>query len=453
MAFPACGSTPPSPPTINPPGAERINGSERVAWNQDAADAGELAAIGYVMYVDGQRTILGSATCDTTTEVAGFPCRSPLPPLTPGAHTLELASFVNDGGSTLESAKSPALAVIVTPASGIAAPAPIDTIFSTSDRVSLRMTTVATGLDDPTDLAILPDGRIAIVERAGRVRWVRDNDVTDAPLQLDDVASGAGDGVLGAAIDPEFDRTHAFFIIYIAAARGGRTFRVIRLRELNGTLADAVAVFEGGAPSSRPAAVVRFGPDGKLYLALDDGGVPQSAGSLSSLAGKVLRLNIDGTTPVDQAAGTPTFSLPYRSPAGLDWQAGSDLLWIADAVRPRTTVFSAVRSADPLRQRATTVFRYVPAPSLSAAGMIFYNGPVAGLAGNLLVAGGDSGQIRRLRFDPRTPGRVASGEDLLPESIGNVQSIAAARDGTVYFTSAGMLLAIRPTDAAASRRQ
>src|SRR5262252_5651783 len=109
----ACGGSTPSPPVVNPPtGGETINGNERIGWNQPAADAVELATIRYAIYVDGTRTDAAGVTCATSATAAGFACTARLPPLTPGAHSLQLASFVDDGG-VLESARSAALPVTV----------------------------------------------------------------------------------------------------------------------------------------------------------------------------------------------------------------------------------------------------------------------------------------------------------------------------------------------------
>ena len=67
LAAIACGRSSPAPPVVTPPsGNETINGTERIGWDQRAADTVELAAIGYVLYVDGTRTPLTAVTCATS---------------------------------------------------------------------------------------------------------------------------------------------------------------------------------------------------------------------------------------------------------------------------------------------------------------------------------------------------------------------------------------------------
>ena len=116
MMIVACGgTTAPAPPVIDTPaGTLTINGTERLGWDQRAADVVELATISYALYVDGTRGVLTGAACEQAIGAAGFACSARLPALSPGSHSLELASFVTDG-SLLESPRSGALRVTVVP--------------------------------------------------------------------------------------------------------------------------------------------------------------------------------------------------------------------------------------------------------------------------------------------------------------------------------------------------
>jgi len=119
-----CRGNPPEPPVVTPPsGSETINGSERIGWEQRAGDPIELAAIRYAVYVDGARSELTGVSCATTATATGYACTARLPPMSAGNHSLEIASFIQDGG-TFESARSAALRVTVTAASAAAVPSP-----------------------------------------------------------------------------------------------------------------------------------------------------------------------------------------------------------------------------------------------------------------------------------------------------------------------------------------
>jgi hypothetical protein len=117
LALGACeDKAPPRPQVVEPAGGSgTLNGTERIGWDQPAVDASELAKLRYVVYVDGTRTPLDNVACvsspTTTSPVVAFACATGLPTLPPGAHTLELATVLDNG--TRESARSAPLHVTV----------------------------------------------------------------------------------------------------------------------------------------------------------------------------------------------------------------------------------------------------------------------------------------------------------------------------------------------------
>ena len=97
----ACGK-PPNSPTDT----EQITGTERFGWDQPAADAGELATFRYAIYVDESRSEAADVTCASAPTNGRFACTSQLPAMSTGTHSLQVASFTNDGGAVRESARS-----------------------------------------------------------------------------------------------------------------------------------------------------------------------------------------------------------------------------------------------------------------------------------------------------------------------------------------------------------
>lgn len=92
-------TTPPTTPTPDPPGTTRVTANDVLGWSQPALNTADLARFQYVVYIDGTRTALAGATCNTSAAPpAGFECTAPMPPLSNGQHTLEVASFVTEGG-------------------------------------------------------------------------------------------------------------------------------------------------------------------------------------------------------------------------------------------------------------------------------------------------------------------------------------------------------------------
>lgn len=447
-ALAGCGKSTPPTPTPGPvaPG-ERITGTERIGWDQQTSDSVELVSVRYVMYVDGARTELGDASCAAASGATVFACSARLPAMSAGAHRLELASYILDGTAVLESARSIALQVTVgssTTTNSITSDWR-GRVVTTTDHVRLRVDVVTGELDEPTDIAFTPDGRVLVAERAGRVRVVRDGRlVPDAAMELTNVATTGDQGLLAVAIDPEFDRTHAVYLLFTAAsARGSTAFTVARFREAQDTLADPIVLIdEVPADGDRAAGSLRFGPDGKLYVAIDDGGESRRSADRASFNGKILRLNPNGTTPDDQAGATPVYAFDHRSPRGLDWNPVGGTLWIADDEGRGTTRLSVVADSHTSPKRATERTAHLFPQMAGVHSLAFYRGGrVPAFRGDLLVA--LDGGLLRLRVDPDPATRVASTERLL-EGLEGIRAVAVSPDGTIYFCTAGELATLTP---------
>ena len=170
--FAACDKNDPEVPDPgNPSGEIQVAPGDRLGWTQPAPDAADINTLQFALYVDGARTTLASATCARAG--ADFECSAALPALSPGSHTLELASFVVDGSVTAESPRSPALRVVAVAVRG-AASMSTSLAVVTAEQSQLTLSLVTDQLRLPSDLVFPPDGSILIAERGGTVRAVRD---------------------------------------------------------------------------------------------------------------------------------------------------------------------------------------------------------------------------------------------------------------------------------------
>ena len=442
----ACDTaTPPVPPIVDSPTAnETITGTERVGWDQRATDAVELATIRYAIYVDGARSELAGVSCASSLTSAGFACSARLPALSAGSHALQFASFVNDG-SVLESARSATLSVTVVTSAQANAPLRPGgagttawsnvAVADATGRVKLGVELVADGLDEPADLAVLPDRRLLVAERGGRIRVVRDGRLLPtAAWSTAETPAGRGH-MVALAIDPGFDRTRFVFAIDSSPTRaGGRAFSVVRFREVSDTLADRIVLLDGvRASASDASASLRFAPDGTLYAAFDDGGDARRAGDLASPNGKVLRLNADGSTPRDQAG--PVYSYAYHSPRGLDWDPASGALWVADRLDDGSGRLLTVVPEQGSRAGETRgVVRETHAlpPTTPPSSIAFYRGPMfPAFAGSLLVASDEGRHLLRISG--------GATERLLQDQVGGVRAVAIGPEGAIYFATANSI--------------
>jgi glucose/arabinose dehydrogenase len=433
LAAAACGDS--RPPTPSPPGNgnETITGRERIGWDQPASSPAELATFRYALYVDGTRFEVAGTTCAPAASAGGFACSGALPTMAPGAHTLELAAFYDSDG-ILESAKSAPLRVTVTGATSPVDATPLQPGdgITTSDSVRLTADLLVSGLEDLVDVAVAPDGRLVIAERTGRVRIVSGDVVADAMPVTEGSPDRLDGGLLSLTLDPNFSRSGHVFVVRTA----GDVFRLIRYRLADGRLIDRMAVIRDVPASADPSAAARFGPDGKLYVAFDDGGSRDASARLSEWTGKILRLNPDGRTPDDQPAASPVFWAGLRSPRGLDWTTDEGTLWIAEQGADGLERIRALVTGAERPRRAVQRASYVLPQPLGARGLAFYRGEeIRQFAGDLFIAARDAAYLLRVRFDPSDPLRAMSSERLLEGRIGEVRAVAVA-GGALYVASA-----------------
>jgi glucose/arabinose dehydrogenase len=439
----ACNRTPstPPPPSTGTSPPDTITGNERFGWDQRAADAVELATFRYAIYVDGTRAELTGATCATTSTNGTFACSAPLPTLTRGAHTLELASFIVDG-STFESPRSSALRITVgiTAPSGDQTPTRISAGDAGTPGDPFSVELVINNVDRPRDLAFAPDGRLFVVEATGSIRIVHRDGAVTADVLAGSRRSGdaADDRTLAVAIDPQFERTHFVYTLSASQPRDSddsdAVFTVARFREANDTLAErAVILGDVRATTPHPAGSLRFGADGKLFVAFDDGADPAAIDDLASYNGKILRLNSNGTTPDDQAAASPLYASAYRSPRGFDWDPESGMLWVVDAVDGEDARIAAVAAAPGARKRGVTrTTLRLPADS-RPAGIAAYRGDrLPSFQHSLLVPSVEGQHLLRIRLDPADATRILGVDRLLQNRFGAVRAVVMGPDGAVY---------------------
>jgi glucose/arabinose dehydrogenase len=205
-----------------------------------------------------------------------------------------------------------------TATSSAEAPSPGDTEEDTPLAVSL-----AQGLEIPWALDFLPDGRIILTERPGRIRlYDPEQGLLPEPLlTITEVAHRGEGGLLGIAVHPDFTENGFVYVYHTYEEGNGLLNRVVRFIMEDSSLANERAIIDGipGA-SNHDGGRIKFGSDGLLYIATGDAAIPESAQDKNSLAGKILRLMDDGSIPPDNPfTDSPVYSYGHRNPQGLAW--------------------------------------------------------------------------------------------------------------------------------------
>ncbi|WP_072690776.1 PQQ-dependent sugar dehydrogenase [Rhodococcus marinonascens] len=189
-------------------------------------------------------------------------------------------------------------------------------------------TVIAEDLEVPWGIAFLPDGTALIAERdSGKIRRLQANgevsDIGDVP----GVVARGESGLLGLAVSPTYVTDQTIYA-YLTTADDNRVV-ALRFDETGLGAPDpiltgipAAAIHDGGR--------IVFGPDGALYAATGEAGDKPLAQDLSSLGGKILRINADGSIPADNPfPGSPVWSLGHRNVQGLAWD-DAGRLWATE---------------------------------------------------------------------------------------------------------------------------
>ena len=433
----ACGSSRPSPPSTGGSNGSpvSITGRERIGWDQPAGDADLLGSLRFAIYVDNVRNEMTDASCSSALGASGFPCSGQLPPMTSGAHTLQIAAFSGSGDDVVEGDRSSPLQVIVSATASTATAAQTEfrsgDTDPTRDGVRLRIDKLAEQLDRPADAAFAPDGRLFIAER-GQVRVLSGGVLQDTAalsLAVDDPSQR----LLSIAFDPDFQRTRFVFVLQTIDSPDGPIVLLARYRELRGALGQRAVIFQSAVEGDRePSGMLRFGPDGRLYIVIGS----------SEGTGKLFRLNSDGTTPRDQTGTTPAVAGGVTIAQGLAWDPRVPVLWIVDNDSTSGHLSGVSMSEPPVRAivRARTEL-----PSGSGSVVFYTADTVAEFRNNALIAS-TNGYILRLRFVEDDATRVLDSEKLLENQVGPIRVVVTAADGAIYFctdTAVGRLAVAR----------
>jgi len=197
--------------------------------------------------------------------------------------------------------------------------------------LGVRVETVADNLTIPWSIDFAPDGRIFFTERIGDLRVIQDGILNPEPVKILDV-SGFEGGLLGIALDPNFEENHHIYLYYTYNDFFSTYNKLSRFTESENQLLDEVVLLDkiaGGA--IHDGGRIKFGPDGMLYVTTGEAGITDMAQDLNSLGGKILRINSDGTIPDDNPfENSPVYSYGHRNPQGLDWDPVTGKLVISE---------------------------------------------------------------------------------------------------------------------------
>ncbi|HJW31139.1 MAG TPA: PQQ-dependent sugar dehydrogenase, partial [Saprospiraceae bacterium] len=308
---------------------------------------------------------------------------------------------------------------------------------------------------DPTAMALAPDGRIFIAEKNGKILIVENGELLPDPFMIHEVDNYNERGLSGIAFDPDFENNGFLYIYYTVKGENhnrlsritadgnnmvpGSEVVLINLDQLSGTIHNAGAL--------------AFGPDGKLYISVGDGAYGPNAQDLTSLLGKVLRINRDGSVPQDnpfynQTSGVyrAIYSMGHRNPFSLTIQPGTGRIFSSEVgasaweevneILPGKNygwpiIEGPLNGQTPPSNYKEPVFTYSHADGCAAVAAAFYN-PLQAMfpaqyIGKFFFADYCRGYIKYM--DPDVPGFAQT----FATNINRPLNFLVAPDGTFYY--------------------
>jgi glucose/arabinose dehydrogenase len=196
---------------------------------------------------------------------------------------------------------------------------------TTSRQLPYDVEVIAENLYVPWAIDISNEGKLYFTERSGAIRIVENGELRLLPLitlRAPFVSEGEG-GLMGLALDPNYSQNRYMYVMH-SYAEGNRIYnRVVRLVESNNRASiDRVLLDKIPGGRIHNGGRLKIGPDQKLYITTGDAGNPTLAQDPSSTAGKILRVELDGSIPKDNPINnSPVYSLGHRNPQGLAWNS------------------------------------------------------------------------------------------------------------------------------------
>jgi len=342
---------------------------------------------------------------------------------------------------------------------------------------SLRVVKLVEGLDHPWGLAFLPDGRMLVTERPGRLRVVgKDGRLDPQPVAgLPPVAATGQGGLLDVALHPRYAENGLVYLSFTARGDDGVGTEVARGR-LSGNRLESIQVIfrqqpKGGTGRHFGSRLV-FDRDGLLYITLGDRGEQDRAQRPGDHAGSVIRLHDDGRVPKDNPfVGKPgwkpeKFTLGNRNMQGAALHPQTGALWThehgpqggdeVNVVRAGTNYGWPVitfgvnyglgtKIGEGTHKTGMAQPLHYWVPSIAPSGMAFYTGDrFPAWRGDLFVGALRDEMLVRLKLDGE---KVVREERMLRGVLGRIRDVRSGPDGYIYILtdeSNGALARLEP---------
>jgi len=331
-----------------------------------------------------------------------------------------------------------------------------------SEEHSFRLVKVVEGLEQPWSLAFLPDGRMLVTEKAGRLRVVSQGKLLPEPIEgLPQVTVQGQGGLHDVALHPQFSKNSLVYLAYAARGSDGVGTELARGRLAGHRLEDVQVLFRQSPKGTRGqhfGGRIVFDRQGYVYLTLGDRGEMARAQRPDDHAGSVIRLHDDGRVPKDNPFvgrdgwKPEKFTLGNRNMQGAALHPQTGLLWTHEHGPQGGDEINVIRAGlnygwpvitygvnygfgtrigEGTHKEGMQQPLYYWVPSIAPSGMAFYTGErFPRWKGNLFVGALRDQMLVRLQLDGE---KVVKEERLLKGVLGRIRDVRAGPDGFIYL--------------------
>ena len=299
------------------------------------------------------------------------------------------------------------------------------------------VTVVAENLDKPRAISV-SENRVFVTEKDGAIRVIENDVLLDSPLATFRSADVFDGGLLGIAVHPDFDTNHFLYVFLTYEENGELWNKILRITESENKLRDAETIFDKIPGSSfTNGGFLKFGPDGKLYVGTgtvsEASHLPQD---LNSLAGKILRINDDGTIPKDNPfTDSPVYSLGHRHPQGMTWDHDG-IMYVVELgpeKNDEVNIIQAGKNYGWPEQECSGSAEFENAvlcydPSIEPGGVLFYSGDKLNFEFPFIMTSMRAANLYQVDFE-----EGLSSQKSILSGVGRVRDVVQGLDGSLYL--------------------
>ena len=350
---------------------------------------------------------------------------------------------------------------LLTATSALAEPA--ETIKT--QKIDVKVEAIATGLEHPWAVEVLPDGAYLVTERPGRMRLIRDGKISTPLSGLPEVYGRGQGGLLDVALDPKFASNRTLYFTASVAGDGGSGTAVFRARlsQDEKQLTDVKRIFlmnklsRGNIQYGSRIAIAR---DGSLFVSLGDRGQQDRAQDFQDDAGSIIHIEADGSIPADNPFKDGRRALPeiwskgHRNPQGVTFDSQTNRLYTAEhgarggdeintpeagknygwPVISYGVNYSGTKIGVGTAKAGMEQPRFYWDPSIAPGAIAVYRGKMfPEWNGDFLVTALKFELLSRLSQDGK--GKIGERERMFDGKFGRLRDITVAPDGALLITT------------------